>query len=80
MKTQTTIAVLAGAAALAVAAVILSKNNNCSSSEAEKSSKKFRNKLSSLKRKAEKEYSELKHEAGENPAMERVNKWMNNPL
>lgn len=79
MKTQTTIAVIAGAAALAVAAVIMSNKKKSSNSNSEKSSKKFRNKLSSLKRKAEKEFSEMAEEASENPAMERVNKWVNTP-
>lgn len=78
MKTQTTIAVLASAAALAVAAVILS-NNRKKSDSAEKSSKKFRNKLASLKKKAEREFNEMQQESTENPAMERVNKWVNSP-
>ena len=78
MKTQTTIAVLAGAAALAVAAVIISKNKNCSN-DAEDAADNIKGKLSSLKRKAQKEFRDMKDDAENNPAVERVNKWVNSP-
>ncbi len=78
MKTQTTIAVLAGAAALALAAVIIKKNRSCSS-DADDAMDNMKGKLSSLKRKAQKEFKEMKDDVENNPAVERVNKWVNSP-
>lgn len=79
MKTLTTIGIIAGTAALAVAAVILAKKN-CSMSDNDDASDHIKGKLSSFKRKAEKEFREMKSSAEANPAAERVNKWVNSTL
>ncbi len=80
MKTQTTIGIIAGAAALAVAAIIIAKRRNCSMSDVDDVTDNIKGKLGSLKRKAEKEFRNMKGDAENNPAVERVNKWVNSTL
>ena len=80
MKTLTTIGIVAGAAAVVVAAVIMAKKYNCSMSDADDVSDNIKGRLGSIKRKAKKEFRNMKDEADNNPAVDRVNKWVNSTL
>ena len=78
MRNQTLIGIVAGAAAIVVAGSLFKKKRDkAASRETAARNQEYKGKLNSLQRKAQRELRDA--DDGSNPAVDRVNQWVNAP-